>query len=74
MGRTPFPSKGFAVEHLNDDLNVGCVDPVVARAVGGRHAQLAAASARVNAAARGCGSAGGGAVRLCIFVTFCHCE
>jgi len=47
----------------------GCVDPVVAHAVGGRHAQLAAASARVNAAARGCGSAGGSAVRLCIFVT-----
>ena len=31
----------------------GCVDSVVALAVGGRHAQLEAASARENAAARG---------------------
>ena len=48
MGRTPFPSKGFAVEHLDDDLNVGCVDPVVARAVGGRHEGAEAAIAKMR--------------------------
>ena len=42
MGRTPFPSKGFAVEHLDDDLNVwmcrfcgGACGGRAARAVGG---------------------------------------
>jgi hypothetical protein len=71
VGRTPFPSEGFAVEHLDDDLNVWMCGSCggarcwrAARAVGGGE----------RASERGCGSAGGGAVQLCIFVTFCHCE
>ena len=54
MGRTPFPSKGFAVEHLDDDLNVwmcgscgGARSWRAARTVGGGERASERGSARV---------------------------